>query len=223
MSDESTLEPELAEVEALLRNLDPADLMLDAPSADIWNQIEAELGDELETAPFDADEASSESGAVIHAPFGRRRAWTATFLAAAAAVVVVVAGFALIRTAAPTTVAETELAFDPATFDPLGVDSAANAALLDDDGAQLIEISDESLPFGAEEDADLELWLIRVDAGGVVDMVSLGDIDEDGAREFEVPPGYDPELYSVVDISVEPRDGDEAHSGRSILRGDLTA
>ncbi len=52
-------------------------------------------------------------------------------------------------------------------------------------------------------------------------MVSLGDIDEDGAREFEVPAGYDPELYSVVDISIEPHDGDDSHSGRSILRGAL--
>jgi len=32
----------------------------------------------------------------------------------------------------------------------------------------------------------------------------------------------DPDVYSIVDIGIEPRDGDVAHSGRSILRGTLT-
>ena len=36
-----------------------------------------------------------------------------------------------------------------------------------------------------------------------------------------VTAGYDPGDYSVVDISVEPRDGDAGHSGRSILGGSL--
>ena len=33
--------------------------------------------------------------------------------------------------------------------------------------------------------------------------------------------GLDPDVYSTVDISIAPRDGDEMHSGRSILRGTL--
>ncbi len=122
------------------------------------------------------------------------------------------------------TLAAAELAFDPVAFDPAGAGAVATAALVVDDGAQVIRIDDDSLPFDLDEDAALELWLIRADAdGNVVDLVSLGDIDADGDRSFAVPAGYDAGVFNVVDISVEPRDGDEAHSGRSILRGQLTA
>ena len=41
-------------------------------------------------------------------------------------------------------------------------------------------------------------------------------------RPDAVPAELDPDVYSIVDISIEPRDGDEQHSGRSILRGALT-
>ena len=44
----------------------------------------------------------------------------------------------------------------------------------------------------------------------------------DGPGTYEVPPGLDIDTHRVLDISVEPRDGDESHSGRSILRGTLT-
>ena len=40
-------------------------------------------------------------------------------------------------------------------------------------------------------------------------------------RPDAVPAELDPDVYSIVDISIEPRDGDAAHSGRSILRGTL--
>jgi hypothetical protein len=43
------------------------------------------------------------------------------------------------------------------------------------------------------------------------------------AGTFVVPADLDPDTYTVVDISIEPRDGDEAHSGRSVLRGELQA
>ncbi|MXV86058.1 MAG: anti-sigma factor [Acidimicrobiales bacterium] len=80
---------------------------------------------------------------------------------------------------------------------------------------------DASLP-AAGSGADLEAWLIQPDDhGNVADLVSLGLIDPADPGSLAVPLGYDPSLYSVVDISVEPRDGDPAHSGRSILRGVL--
>lgn len=216
MADESTLEPELAEIEAMLRGLTADDLATQAPPDDVWAAIEAELGAELRTA---VDVAPTSN--VVTAPFGRR--WAAPLLAAAAALIVVVAGVAVFNGGSKT-VAEAELAYDPVAFDPAGATAAAEAALIDDDGRRLIRIDDESLPFDAEADAALELWLIRADAdGNVVDLVSLGDIDPDGSRAFVVPAGYDPDVYNVVDISIEPRDGDEAHSGRSILRGAFSA
>ena len=99
MTDESTFEPELAEIEAMLRQLEPSDLALDAPPADIWNQIVAELGDELDTAAT----AHTTLGTVVEAPFGRRRTWMAPLLAAAAAIVVVIAGVTIVNSGSSTT------------------------------------------------------------------------------------------------------------------------
>ena len=62
----------------------------------------------------------------------------------------------------------------------------------------------------------VELWLIKPDLS---DMVSLGLVQADGT--FAVPDGFDVSEYSVVDLSIEPNDGDPTHSGRSILRGQL--
>jgi anti-sigma-K factor RskA len=62
-----------------------------------------------------------------------------------------------------------------------------------------------------------EVWLIRSDASG---LVSLGLLDGDTGR-FPVPAGIDLAEFSLVDVSAEPVDGDPAHSGDSIVRGEL--
>lgn len=220
MPDESTfdraLEPDLVEIEALLRDLDEDDLLLGAPPAAVWSGIQARLGGEA----TDMGEVPVEAEVV---PIRRRHAWALPTLAAAAVVLVAIGAVIVFvgGGAEPTTLATAELVFDPAAFDPAGAEAAATALLLDDNGDDVVEIDEASLPFGSEDDASLELWMIRVDAGEIVDMVSLGAIDPDGTRDFTVPPGYDPDVYSVVDISIEPHDGDPTHSGRSILRGEL--
>jgi anti-sigma-K factor RskA len=221
MPDDSTfdptLEPDLVEIEALLRDLDEDDLVLEAPPAAIWSGIQARLGDEHATTMGDAPVEAE----VV--PFRRRHAWALPALAAAAVVLVAIGAVIVFVGGGsdPTTLATAELVFDPASFDPAGAEAAATALLLDDDGDDVVEIDEASLPFGSVDDASLELWMIRVDAGEIVDMVSLGAIDPDGTRDFTVPPGYDPDVYSVIDISIEPHDGDQTHSGRSILRGEL--
>lgn len=216
MADETIDEPEFARIEALLRELEPADLVPATPPADLWEGIAAELGDEL-----DADTESPTLGGTI-VPLRARRSLVLPLLAAAAALVLVVAGVAVLRTGDDTTtLAAADLSFDAATFDPAGASSAATARLVEQDGDERIRLDDADLPFDLDEDAALELWLIHVDDTGIVDLVSLGDIAADGDRSFAVPDGYDPAVYSVVDISIEPRDGDASHSGRSILRGGL--
>jgi hypothetical protein len=215
MAEESTFEPELVEIEALLRELDPADLDLMAPPVDVWAGISAELGGELETIDGHA------GGSVV--PLRAQRSLVMPLMAAAAAVLVVVAAsVAIVRSGDDTTtLASAELAYDAASFDPAGASASATALLVELDGTERIRLDDATLPFELDEDAALELWLIQVDDTGIVDLVSLGDIDPDGDRTFAVPAGYDPSVYSVVDISIEPRDGDATHSGRSILRGGL--
>ena len=62
-----------------------------------------------------------------------------------------------------------------------------------------------------------ELWLLRPDA----ELVALGSfrVGADGRARIQVPLPVSPSEYRFVDVSVEPDDGDPAHSTRSVLRG----
>jgi hypothetical protein len=85
-----------------------------------------------------------------------------------------------------------------------------------DDGGRLVQVEVRGLP-PAPTGAYYELWLLDPDRGAVV---SLGVLPERGGRGYPLPTAVDPR-YSTVDVSVEPADGDPAHSTRSILRGPL--
>lgn len=201
-----------AEIEAVLRDLEAADFELLEPPDDVWAGIESAAG-------------AAEDGhgtAVSLEP--RRRMRRRLAIGVAAVLVVVVAGLAallLTRDDPSEVVATASLAYDPENFDALGAQAQAGAELLVDGGGHSIVIVDAALP-SPEAGADLEVWLIRPDAAGnVAGLVSLGVIDPADPGSLTVPAGYDPDAYFVVDISVEPRDGDAAHSGRTILRGPL--
>jgi hypothetical protein len=68
------------------------------------------------------------------------------------------------------------------------------------------------------EDGFHEVWLINVDG---TRMVALGVLADGDAGEFQVPRGLLDDGYRIVDISVEPEDGDPTHSGVSLARGEL--
>lgn len=210
MPDEQTSPPPFdidPEIEALLSELEPADLEPVAPPADVWAGIAHKLAEE----PAPVVELAR-----------RRSARTPWLLGVAAALVVVVIGAAVLlnRSTDETVVATADLTYDPAAFDPIGADAAASARLVERDGTFEIVLDDASLP-AVGEDADLELWLIEADDdGNIVDIAPVSRVR--GPGSYTVPPSLDVSTHRVVDISVEPRDGDEAHSGRSILRGTLT-
>ena len=50
--------------------------------------------------------------------------------------------------------------------------------------------------------------------------MSLGLLEGASGR-FVVPDGIDLDEFTLVDVSAEPVDGDPAHSGDSIVRGEL--
>ena len=209
--DETQARPTDADLEAMLRDLDAEDLELLDPPADVWEGIEEAVAG---TPDAFADVVSLES---------RRRVRRGVLSVAAALVLAAagVAGYLLARDDPATVVASASLAYDPGSFDALGASARAGADLTSDDDGHSIVIVNAALP-APEVGADLEVWLIKPDAdGNVADLVSLGVVDPSDPGSLEVPAGYDPDAYFVVDISVEPRDGDPAHSGRSILRGPL--
>lgn len=110
---------------------------------------------------------------------------------------------------AATVVAQAELA-------DLATEAAAGEARVERraDGTQVLVVE---TPYTATDAGALEVWLIDPD---VVGMVSLGFLT--GERgEFEIPEGYDVGAFPIVDISIEPPDGDPTHSGDSITRGIL--
>jgi hypothetical protein len=51
-------------------------------------------------------------------------------------------------------------------------------------------------------------------------MVSLGPLRADG--RYAIPDGVDVRAFPVVDVSIEPLDGEPTHSGRSVMRGVLS-
>lgn len=212
MSNEH-LDPKDREVEAILRDLDQRDLELFETPDQVWDGIEATLG---------LGEAAPETVVSLDS-----RRWTGRRvlmgLAAALVGVVIAVGIFLAGNDGTRQVLATAmLAYDPVSFDRLGNAASGNASLVSQDDQLVIEIVDSRLP-DPGEGADLEVWLIQPDnEGNVADLVSLGVVNPVEPGVLEIPASHDPAVYYVVDISVEPRDGDASHSGRSILRGPLT-
>ena len=62
-----------------------------------------------------------------------------------------------------------------------------------------------------------ELWLMDA---GAKRLVSVGTfrVGPDGRADVRFHTGIDPHRYQYLDVSVEPEDGDPAHSGESVLR-----
>lgn len=232
----------LREIELLLAEIREEDLAADLTLPDPPTGVWAEISGKLATA---TDQPSSENRA---APGGALRAgddldqaramrampvrripavprW-AVLGAAASVLVVAAVSLALFRergdsgsVAGGPVVATAVLAYDPVGFDPRGAGASATAELIESDGVYSIQLIDVDLP--TVSDDDLELWLIEPDAAGnPTDIAPIALLD--GTGPYVLPAGVDPTSHFVVDISIEPRDGDTAHSGDSILRGPLT-
>ena len=92
---------------------------------------------------------------------------------------------------------------------------AGEAAVVEVDGHHRLRVTLEDAPDAG--DGYLEVWLLRPDVSG---MVTLGVL-EGAAGEFLLPPGLDLGEYPVVDISHEQVDGDPAHGGDSLVRGEV--
>lgn len=144
----------------------------------------------------------------------QRRAWMLVAVAAAVGLIVGVLGAVEILDRAgdsEVVVAETRLAPLP------GTTGSGVAELREDDGQLRLEVTAQGLPSSG---GDLELWLLNVDGER---MQPLGLLTQDQDGSFNVPPGLVEAGYQIVDISLEPRDGNLAHSGQSELRGTLPA
>lgn len=110
----------------------------------------------------------------------------------------------------PTTLASASLDALPAWQGSTGVAVVTESA----DGERLVSIE---LVASAEGEGVREVWLLTPEVDG---LISLGLL-EGGSGTFVIPEGIDLTEYPIVDVSLEPVDGDPAHSGDSIVRGAL--
>ena len=81
-------------------------------------------------------------------------------------------------------------------------------------GREVVQVSTTVRPDGR---TDHEVWLMTA---GARRLVSLGML-QGTSGTFTVPAGIDVSRFRLVDVSDEPRDGNPAHSGNSIVRGVL--
>lgn len=234
--DFSELEPEFGEVMDLLSSgIDP--MPTEKPSEDVWSAIVDGLSDEVssdvgsresadgaDTAdspdaepglepgfdPADptSDRAESASDAAVVSLEARRwsRKRFAVFTAVAAAVLLVAIPIALaVGGSSPEFTAELAALG--------GFDGEGRAELTD----RTLEVDLEGLT--APDGSFYELWLLDLTGGELQDLRSLGRVSADGS--FVIPADVDLDQFSVVDVSIEPDDGNPDHSGDSVLRGDL--
>ena len=207
----------------------PIDLTDEQPSASVWAGISEELGfansapvgqtklaavPEVSRTPSFAVEESPETNVVSMAD--RRPSWgrPAAILTLAAAVVLLLA----VPVALSLRSGEDAELIAAADLELLEgqTGTAVVADLLSVDGDLVIDVD---TPTDVADGEFLELWLLEVTDEGDVVTESLGRVD--GSGRYDVPDDVDLDRFTVVDISVELDDGDDSHSGNSVVRGEL--
>ncbi len=222
-------------ISSILASIGEDDRALIAPPPSVWDAIVSQLGaDRLDTSvrsgdaagaatdtdrvlrpasPSDSSQGGDDASSVVplHGHRGRPMVWMTV---AAATVALLVGALVAVTQPSTTVVSEVALSSDGLDGAPSGLQGSA----------ELVETADAlelQVDIPADIDTDggyLELWLIDTRVEG---MVSLGPVNDTG--RYQVPPGVDPGLFPVVDVSVEPTDGLPTHSGKSVLRGVLDA
>lgn len=142
----------------------------------------------------------------------RRRRYSArAVVAACVASAIVAASLALLVVTQVRSPGSTELA--DAALDPLmPIATTARAELVERDGQRVLIVDADALP---TVEGYLDVWLLDPQAERMVNLGVMGGT----TTELSVPADLDLSMFSVVDVSIEPYDGDPAHSGSSVWRG----
>jgi hypothetical protein len=161
--------------------------------------------------------AGSDAGSATVVPIGSRspRRSAARWLPLAAAVLV--GGFIGAGAVAVTQNGAGGAVVAQAGLDPLPEQNASGSAeVRESRGVRELRV-DLDLP--ELDDGYYEVWLLQTDAQR---MVPVGVVQR-GATVLPLPADLDLAAYPLVDVSVEPLDGDPTHSGVSVVRGELSS
>lgn len=179
------------------------------PSAAVWHNISASIdgAEPVQEAPvIDLDVARQRS-----------RGRTAAVLVAVAAALLLVAvpvGLALRGGDEDVELASAELLV---LDDTVGADTTS-ASLVSKGSDLALELDAGAIATDGTDFA--EVWLLRVNDDGSIEPISLGQVDSSG--RYDVDDNLDLNETWLVDVSIEPDDGDHEHSGHSVLQGDLS-
>lgn len=210
-ADRPAGDPPADRVEGLLRRA--GDVSADPPPG-VWEAVRAELTEDEPAQGAVGTPRRDDLAARRGADRGRRPARWPLLAAAAVGALVAWLGTQVLGAgpgASEVVVADGTLAELPDAGEP--VEGTAQVVAVD--GEQRLRVEVAELPDAGE--GYLEVWLLRPDLSG---MVTVGVISGTSA-EFSLPAGVDLADYAVVDISREALDGDPAHGGQSVVRGEL--
>lgn len=203
----------LRETVVLARETGPQHAGADpGPPPRVWAGIVDELGIDPAAVPG-PDDATAPMARVVPLRRGARRRMAA--LVAAAAVLGALAGVGVAGWWRGGSGADPVARAALGPLDGAPTAAASSAELVETDGARTLRVRAEGLPAPA---GYYEVWLIDERSGR---LQSLGALDAGGSGAFAVPAGVPLGEFGTVDVSVEPFDGDPAHSRDSVLRGPL--
>lgn len=220
MSDEEFSEHDFDEFKSLASSIEPNDRVRHQPPADLWSRISNEVSGldaeiDLTDGP-DTVEPTAERDLppAQELPGGDPRFSPRFVVAAAAALIVILIGASLAIVGTGGNSFVTYAAEITNTDLPESFDGSATVTLEVDEDPMLVVDFDRELPSGET----LGIWILSADG---TEIIPVGMV-EPGDTAWAWPEGFNPAEYPLVDVSIEPDDGDPSHSGRSILRGELT-
>jgi len=208
----------------ILRRADPVPPL--APDHRVWLRIASDIGSQ-HRSEMGSDLAVAEPERVEAVPAEPlpprtvrprrrarpRRAWV--LLAAAVGLVVGIGSTVVVNLIGnrPDVVSSTPLVALP------GHTGTGTAELVRTDGVTELRVEVEAT---APTQEYRELWLINTDGKR---MYAVGVLPPTGTGTYPIPPQLNGDLagFTIVDVSIEPYDGNAEHSRNSLVRGTLPA
>lgn len=224
----ATCRDELARLQRTVdvaRTIDPTDVDVPAPHSSVWDAITAELAtdadagirvDEPEPEPeVEAGDAAGPAGGGVVDLGSRRRPpfQPPRWLSVAAAVLVLFVAVGAVVAAVGSS--DSDSGRQEVALAAVGDNGATGrAVVVTEDGGKALRVDTTGL--APLDGSDYELWLMNPDTKS---FVALGTVQPGVQSTHPIPKGVTVKTDPYVDISVEPRDGDPAHSTVSVLRG----
>jgi anti-sigma-K factor RskA len=206
---------ELAQLSRIAELSRHPDELAQVPADAIWRSVQGQLASQA-PAPTRTEvtaEPPPSSPTVSELPrrTSRPRSW---LLAATAAMIGLIIGVGVTTVAVRDRV---EVTSSTALEALPGQTGQGTAELIRDQGRPELRVQIDAPP---TPDRYREVWLINTDGQR---MYTLGVLPDDGRATYPLPPELAGQLkgFTIVDVSIEPYDGNPAHSRESQVRGAL--